>query len=55
MVKCIKMLTSQKKFLERFIEAGYFASFANGFETAKEIFLNYLNNDSENLNKLKIL
>ena len=48
-------VTEQKKFLERFAECGYFATFANGFEVAKEIFLNYLNNDNENLNKLKIL
>jgi hypothetical protein len=45
----------QQKFLQRFISHGYFATFANGFEAAKEIFLNYLNNNEDNLNKLKIL
>lgn len=48
-------VAEQKKFMERFIEAGYFASFANGFEVAKEIFLTYLGGDLDKINKLKIL
>ena len=48
-------VAEQKRFLERFTECGYFATFANGFEVAKEIFLAYLNDDTEKLNKIKIL
>jgi hypothetical protein len=45
----------QRNFLNRFNEAGYMATFANGFEVAKEIFLSYLNNEDDIINKLKII
>ena len=48
-------VTEQRNFLNRFNEAGYMATFANGFEAAKEIFLSYLADDHDKMNKLKII
>jgi hypothetical protein len=48
-------VVDQRNFLNRFNDAGYFATFANGFDVAKEIFLSYLNNEEDIINKLKII
>ena len=45
----------QRKFLYRFIDQDYFATFANGFEVAKEIFLAYIQEDFDKITKLHII